>query len=75
MNTSDEIKELVLTAIITGETFYKNGLNETYLTREMFGQFLELHKITDEEFDTAISELIAGGIVYIEDDVYYRIKK
>lgn len=70
-----DIQELLYKAVVTGETFYENGFNDTYLTRDLFQQFLELHKITDKEFDDAMDELIEKGAVYIQDDTYYRVTK
>ncbi len=70
-----DIQELLYKAVVTGETFYENGFNETYLTRDMFQQFLELHKITDKEFEDAMGNLIKKGVIYIQDDTYYRVKK
>lgn len=74
MKDKDGIKELLVMAVITGENFYKNGLNASYLTREMFQQFLELHKIKDTEFDEAMDELLELGVVYMDGE-YYRISK
>lgn len=71
----NDIINLIYKAIVTGETFYENGFNDTYLTREMFQQFLELHKITDKEFEDAIDELTEKEAIYLEDDIYYRTVK
>lgn len=68
-----EIQSLLLTAVQTGETFKANGMNDTYLTREMFQPLLDLHNISDTTFNKCMTELLEQGVVRLDDELYYRV--